>query len=317
MAVRLNDLRARIRQRANEEASGAVSAVGWAELTTLANASYRELYDLLVAVSEDYFTTSASVAITSGNTVALTSLASFYKMRGVEKLRDSNGRYATCTPYQFENRNDFQPGFDMNPWGVPIPRYRIVGGSVRFEPEAYAAGTYRFWYVPQVAVMAPDANTIGGVYYECVKEGTATGAVTVAYTGGGTAGSEVVTVTGNAISVQIESGVSTPTQVANAVNDSATARLVVYAEARATAAVTTVGATALAGQVDMSTTIIEGMEEYIVVDAAIKVLQKLDKDPAALMASLAAIKQRIMNMAKDRDAGPPDVVADVRGHGLW
>ncbi len=38
-------------------------------------------------------------------------------------------------------------------------------------------------------------------------------AITIAYTGGGTAGAEVVTVVGSAISVQIETGVSTATQV--------------------------------------------------------------------------------------------------------
>lgn len=37
--------------------------------------------------------------------------------------------------------------------------------------------------------------------------------VTIAYTTGGTAGSEVVSVTGSAISIQIESGVSTATQI--------------------------------------------------------------------------------------------------------
>lgn len=44
--------------------------------------------------------------------------------------------------------------------------------------------------------------------------------ISITYTGGGTAGSEVVTVDGNAISVQIQSGVSTATQVKTAVDAS-------------------------------------------------------------------------------------------------
>lgn len=48
--------------------------------------------------------------------------------------------------------------------------------------------------------------------------GTTGNGVTVEYTGGGTAGSEVVSLTGLALSVQIEDGVSTAQQIANALN---------------------------------------------------------------------------------------------------
>lgn len=47
--------------------------------------------------------------------------------------------------------------------------------------------------------------------------------ISIAYTGGGTAGAEVVTVVGSAISVQIQSGVSTATQVKTAVDASVAA----------------------------------------------------------------------------------------------
>lgn len=58
--------------------------------------------------------------------------------------------------------------------------------------------------------------------------------ITIAFTGGATAGAEVVTVTGNAISVQIETGVSTVTQV----------RTAMQAAAACTALVTTTGTSA-------------------------------------------------------------------------
>lgn len=51
---------------------------------------------------------------------------------------------------------------------------------------------------------------------------------TIAYTGGGTAGSEVVTVVGTAISVQIQSGVSTATQVQTAINNNVSASPIIY-----------------------------------------------------------------------------------------
>lgn len=55
-------------------------------------------------------------------------------------------------------------------------------------------------------------------------------AITIAYTTGGTAGSEVVTVVGNAISVQIESGVSTATQVKAAIDGDVDAAALVDVE---------------------------------------------------------------------------------------
>lgn len=59
-------------------------------------------------------------------------------------------------------------------------------------------------------------------------------AITIAFTGGAVAGSEVVTVTGNAISVQISTGVSTVTQV----------RTAMQAASACTALVTTTGTSA-------------------------------------------------------------------------
>lgn len=59
--------------------------------------------------------------------------------------------------------------------------------------------------------------------YTADTGGTAGNSITIAYTAGGTAGAEVVTVVGSAISVQIEDTVSTATQIQTAVNASAAA----------------------------------------------------------------------------------------------
>jgi hypothetical protein len=91
------------------------------------------------------------------------------------------------------------------------------------------------------------AVTLGGVTYTAVAVDATGNSITVAYTAGGTAGAEVVTVVGNAISVQIESGVSTITQVRTAVNLSAAAAALVTATGTSGTAVTTATATALTG----------------------------------------------------------------------
>lgn len=61
-----------------------------------------------------------------------------------------------------------------------------------------------------------------------IAKDSPTSVPSITYTGGGTAGSEVVTVSGNDISVQIQSGVSTADQVKNAVNASVAASAIVY-----------------------------------------------------------------------------------------
>lgn len=75
------------------------------------------------------------------------------------------------------------------------------------------------------------------------------GTVTVAYTGGGTAGAEVVSVVGNAISVQIQNGVSTTSQIRNKLENSLAALSLVTVkvdEGQTAATCVTQGATNLA-----------------------------------------------------------------------
>lgn len=315
MAVRLNDIRVRARQRAEQEITGAVGFIGHKELTALVNAGYAELYDLAVKTSEDYFTTTASPTIT-GSTITLAS--DFYKLRGLD-IDLGGGRFAAVRPYSFQNRNEVQDSAFWLPWvGRARVEYRMIAGSIQLLPTTNAPGSYRYWYVPRLTPFVPDTLTLGGVYFECIKEGLATGAVSLAYANTAVAGSETVTVAGNAITVGIQTGVSTPTQVADAVNANALALALIYAIATGTAAVTTTGATPLAGQIDMTANIPDGWDEYMVIYAAIKMLEKEESDPGALMADLGQIKFRVENMAGDRDAGEPSVIADVRGwEGRW
>ncbi len=94
--------------------------------------------------------------------------------------------------------------------------------------------------------------TIQDLTYSSELFGAAGNAITVGYTGGGTAGAEVVTVLGNAISVQIQSGVSTATQVRTAILGSSAALALVSVVVSGTGsnAQTTVAPTSLAGGLD-------------------------------------------------------------------
>ncbi len=57
---------------------------------------------------------------------------------------------------------------------------------------------------------------------------------------------------------------------------------------------------------------INSFEEYVVVDAAIKVLTKEESDTTTLYAQKEALRQRIMEMADDRDSGEPESITDTR-----
>lgn len=57
---------------------------------------------------------------------------------------------------------------------------------------------------------------------------------------------------------------------------------------------------------------VSGWEELVIIDSAIKALQKEESDVSVLMAQKSAMVERIKGMAANRDAGFPDTVTDVR-----
>lgn len=63
---------------------------------------------------------------------------------------------------------------------------------------------------------------------------------------------------------------------------------------------------------EVSTTSISGWLEYVIVDAAIKALQKEESDVSVLMAQKEALRIRIMATSANRDEGRPDTVSDTR-----
>lgn len=102
-----------------------------------------------------------------------------------------------------------------------------------------------------LAIIVPTATaatlTLGGVTYTAVAVDNTGNNIRVRYTGGATAGAEVVTVAGNDVTVQIEDGVSTITQVRVAFNLSAPAAALATATGTSGTAVSIAAYTALAG----------------------------------------------------------------------
>lgn len=137
--------------------------------------------------------------------------------------------------------------------------------------------------------------------------GAAGNSITIAFTGGGTAGAEVVTVVGTAISVQIQSGVSTVTQVRTAINASTPAAALVDATGTSGSTVTTAAALALTGGVSgVASTSITGATA--VQTGVGEVTITLDSTYNALVAAHASVMKAVA-----QDLVPQFVSEDVDG----
>lgn len=291
--------------------------IGDEEIKTYINQSATELYDILVSRFEDYYTIQVPFTIVSPD-YKTPIPEDFYKLAGVD-LQIANGRWVTLDKWNFNERNAVNNATMIPFYGYfyNLVLYRLVHNDVEILPQSNAPNTYRMWYIPRTQTMTIGALaslTEQDLTFTAIDLYTDGNLITVEYTGGGTAGSEVVTVVGNAISVQIQSGVSTATQIKTALDASAPAIALITTTITGTAATAqvTFGPTNLSGgiiQVDMNG--VNGWEEYIVIDAAIKCLIKEESDISALELQKAQMLKRIEAMASNRDSGRPDRIADV------
>jgi hypothetical protein len=62
---------------------------------------------------------------------------------------------------------------------------------------------------------------------------------------------------------------------------------------------------------------ISGWTEYVIVDVAIKILQKEESDVSVLAAQKLDLRKRIIDSGVNRDAGRPDRISDSRGATAW
>lgn len=158
----LAQLRTLCRQRADMVNDYSVSDP---ELTSYINASAAELYDLLVNSDEEYYTTSTTFTISSGNTYSLP--AAFYKLKGLDYAVTAND-YINVGKYNFQSRNIKSK---ENLWRrAPYREYRILGSSLYIEPADNAAGNYRLWYIPTYTELSDDADTLDTInhWYEYI-----------------------------------------------------------------------------------------------------------------------------------------------------
>lgn len=313
--ITLSSLRDQVRQRADMQSSLFVSN---SELDGYINNSYLELYDLVVSRFEDYYSSQLLFTIATGNTQAIPD--DFYKLRGLDY--DLNGTWVELRKFNFQDRNKYtQPNQIL--YQSQYRRYRLMAGDIMIEPEDNANGNYRLWYIPKATRMivgVAATATIQDILYTAVDVYTDGNLISIEYVNTGTAGSEVVNVSGTSIQVGIESGVSTADQIVTAITNSVDASVLVSSAVSGTGTTTQVVVTQtfLSGsviQIDMDE--FNGWEEYVIIDAAIKCLQKEESDVSVLAMQKQAIIDRIEAMASNRDAGEPEVTTDLNQDYSW
>jgi hypothetical protein len=146
----LATIRATIRQRADMVYS---TFVADAELNGWINSSAFELYDVLVQkFGADYYVTSLDAATDGGETVPLP--AAFYKLLGVDVL---DGDWRPLRPFNFGERHRHSPA------GLSALRYRLAGNALWLNPTPAAKLSLRIWYVPRLAALVDDTDTLDGV----------------------------------------------------------------------------------------------------------------------------------------------------------
>lgn len=152
--ITLASLKTRCRERSDMENSGFISD---SELVSYINSSYAQLYDLLVSRFEDYYTTTTSSVVASGDN-SISVPADFYKLLGVD-YQLSGDSYTTVNKYNFQNRNR-RDGLART---SQSRQYRLINNAIELLPKTNAQGTYQLWYVPRITRLADDVDTLDGV----------------------------------------------------------------------------------------------------------------------------------------------------------
>lgn len=237
----LAQIRLMAQQRADRVNSQFVTTSEW---NGYINQAMFELYDLIVAVYEDYFLAPPIEFVSNGvqyqydlpngsnsfidanNPNVTITPPAFYKLLGCDlALNNAVNAWVTINKFNFIDRNRFvYPNTASTIYGVFNLQYRVMGSQIQFIPTPSAGQAIRLWYIPRMTQLLQDTDT------------------------------------------------------------------------------TMMG--------------ISGWIEYVIVRAAKYALDKEESDTTILTQEIVYLKQRIEEMASNRDAGLPDKISDTN-QGNW
>jgi len=317
----LPELRLATRQRADMVNSTFVTDQ---EFNSYINASYFELYDLLVQkYGNDYYMTQYSFSLV-GNQSRYDLPEDFFKLLGVD-LQISAGPdgYVSLRPFTLAERNRYSTA-NVQTWiGVTNLRYRLSANKLWFTPSPQTGQTIRIWYIPRLKPLAdPVTLTIAEqpTFYDTINIGSESILATDYL------GSTVIETASN-LAAYITANESTFGVTAEASGNVITLSLVGVSpislsvmNAAGTPGVTTrlqLSAASISGD-PITADGVSGWLEYVITDAAIKAAQKEESDTTVLQFQKQALIKRIEAAAENRDAGSPATVADVQWtNGTW
>jgi hypothetical protein len=314
----LPELRLATRQRADMVNSQFVTDQ---EFNSYINASYFELYDLLVQkYGNDYYMKEYSFQLQT-NVTRYDLPDDFFKLLGVDlRISDGPDGYVSLRPFTLAERNRYSTA-NVQTWiGVTNLRYRISANKLWFTPSPNMGQTIRIWYVPRLKALfdpvtitvaaqpvSGDLLTVGASTIDLFAQVGATLAETAENISDAinALGGDVAAEWLNSV-VTLASAVDTPIGIAveNATTPGADVRVQLSAASITGESTTADG--------------VSGWLEYVVTDAAIKALQKEESDTTTLQFQKAALIKRIESAAENRDAGSPATIADVQWtNGTW
>jgi len=292
-------------------------------LNSYINASYYELYDLLVQkYGNDYYVKEYSFNLV-GNQSRYDLPDDFYKLLGVDlEIGSGPDGYVSLRPFSLAERNRYSTA-NVQTWiGVTNLRYRLSGNKLWFTPSPQTGQTIRIWYIPRLKPLAdPVTLTIAEQPVEADR----------LYIG--TFWANLGALIGSTVA-------DTATQIADAINQDPLAGVTAEASGNVitfsligttplsltllntdgTPGITTrcqLSAATISGD-PITADGVSGWLEYVITDAAIKAAQKEESDTTVLQFQKQALIKRIEAAAENRDAGSPATVADVQWtNGTW
>lgn len=346
----LPEIREAVRQRADMVNSEFVSD---AELSSYVNQSLFGLYDLLVTTyGEDYFVEEASVATDGTEFVDLPD--DFYKLLGVDLLVGGNSRVTLRQFTRMERNRGAVPGVYLDPW--TSLRYRLRAGKLWLTPLPQAGLSLKLLYVPKLTTLAePLTITVTGVnqskttntaYLALSFSGATAGDLDLTPTTGapgateylvGRTDEETAANLSRVLPEALSSAGYTGELLATAQGATVTlARSFLPGDAPLGLVSSDSDKLGVTGGTQTGLTHdtlglysfprtegetysdgISGWLEFVVLDAAVKCLQKEESDTRVLQEQRAGIVRRIIDSAPNRDAAEPARVADVTRTGGW
>lgn len=304
--VTLASLRYQAQERADQINSSFLATSEWNRNIM---GSAKELVDLMIAAYGcDYYATNplqfnlngtsqfyplpdGKTTFTDGITGATVTPPAFYKLLGVDLcLQTGNpGSYVSIYGFNFSDRNRYAVPNFQSFYGVTNLRVRLFGNQLWFTPIPSANQSIQLWQIPRFFDI--QAEVIGGT----------------------TASSAVVTCTDTS-NLTVGMQVQCPSPIALFPANTTILSIITNTSFTVSANATQTIAQALVRCWNDASTLdgINGWEEYVVLDAAIKAYGKEESPPELLVSQKAAMHQRLIDMAENRNAAFPATVSDTQ-----